>query len=732
MKTLRESRYVTFSLYLVVVVLVNLAAVTLFFRFDLTAGRVYSLSEASKKVIAAISEPLTVKVFFTRNLPAPYNGTERYLRDLLGEYSLYANRYFNYTFYDVSPEAGEAGAGQKDNQEEARSYGIYPVQIQHVENDEMKFKNAYMGLAIIHGDAVAEIPTITSTDGLEYRLTTTIQKLNNKISTLLSLPAPIRVKVFLSSSLTQVAPYIGVKELPHVATTVAEIVATLNKTHYGKLSYQLIDPSKEGREREVADRYKLMLLQWPDLPDGTLAKGRGVIGCVLEYGGKTQDIPLLNVMRIPILGTRYELVEKGRLEEAVKAGVESLIGINEKLGCLSGHGTLDMSGRPPMGSFDGRGGDDLSKFSALVSQVYSLEEVRLSDEPVPPQVRCLVIARPTEPFTDYELYQIDQMLMRGTNLAVFLEAFKEVNPSPQNPFGDGGTPTYLPIDTGLEKLLADYGVTVKKSYVMDEHCYRQEMPEQLGGGDRPIYFAPIIQQEFISKEFSFTSNIKGIVVPRVSPLELDERRLKEKALRAGQVLASSNRSWEMKEHITFNPLFISPPLEESAFKSMPIACVLEGEFESYFAGRPVPVKEAAGEEKEGMGATAPSREAAPLAPVEGEREPLTKSRPAKIFVMASSEMLGNNVLDDEGRSTNAMFVMNVIDYLSDRDDIVALRSREQRFNPLFETGPLLKTGIKTFNIVVLPLLVVLCGLVVWLRRIARRKELQMMFPEKRG
>lgn len=182
MATPRYEKYVKFGIYLLVLVLLNIAGLTLFFRWDLTANGIYSLSKTSKEVVSSLKEPLTIKVFFTRNLPAPHNNTERYLHDLLEEYALHANRNFNYKFYDVSPQEGDVGLQASENQQQANDYGISPVQIQVIEEDEVKFKRAYMGLVLIHGDMVEQIPTITTIDGLEYKLTTAIQKLNNKTS----------------------------------------------------------------------------------------------------------------------------------------------------------------------------------------------------------------------------------------------------------------------------------------------------------------------------------------------------------------------------------------------------------------------------------------------------------------------------------------------------------------------------------------------------------------------
>ena len=101
-------------IYLVVVVLINVAGITLFFRLDLTENNVYSISEASKQVVSTLSEPLTINVFFTKNLPAPHNHTEQYLHDLLHEYAIYANQHFNYRFYDVSPEEGGIDQSAKE------------------------------------------------------------------------------------------------------------------------------------------------------------------------------------------------------------------------------------------------------------------------------------------------------------------------------------------------------------------------------------------------------------------------------------------------------------------------------------------------------------------------------------------------------------------------------------------------------------------------------------------
>ena len=135
----RVATYTKFIVYLLVVVLINVAGITLFFRLDLTENRAYSLSQASKTVVKTLTEPLTISVFFTEDLDAPYNNLERYLHDLLEEYALSANRFFNYRFYNVSPDAEGMNPSAMENQRLAENYGIQPVQIQVVEEDEVRF-----------------------------------------------------------------------------------------------------------------------------------------------------------------------------------------------------------------------------------------------------------------------------------------------------------------------------------------------------------------------------------------------------------------------------------------------------------------------------------------------------------------------------------------------------------------------------------------------------------------
>ncbi len=717
-----KSRYIKFGIYIILIVLLNVAGLTLYLRADLTGNRVYSLSKVSRDVVSTLKEPLTINVFFTKNLPAPYNTVERYLKDLLEEYALSGNRYFNYRFYDVTSLEEGGSTRSSENQRLAADYGIQPVQIQAIEQDEVKIKKAYMGLAIVHGDMVEKVPTITSADGLEYKLTTAIMKANNKISALLKLEKPVEIKLYMSPSIREVAPYMGLNDLPELGNGINEIVTELNRTMYGKLSFSTVEPSGQDEIQALADDHGLMHLKWPDIPQSGVKAGSGVIGLVVDHGEQSMALPVLQVFRVPLFGTQYSLAAPEEIDEMISESVESLIGINESIGYLTGNGTLPLYGMP------GSQVEPATSFVQLLSRSYSLKQVDLGESGIPEGLKTVVIAGPTGGFSDYELYQIDQALMRGTNLALFVDSFQEIMPQQGSPYGQ--MPQYVPNDTGLEKLLEHYGVRVNKSIVMDENCFTQRSSRQYGGGEQKIYYAPIIQNRNINGELAAMANIKSMVGLAMSPLEIDEKRLAEGNISAKRLFSSSDRSWEMRDNVSLNPMFIRPPAGEHELRSYPLAYMLEGSFPSYFADKPVPERPAAPDEAAGDSGETPAPKA-DLSGFEGTSTLASSARPGKLFLVASSHLLRNNVLDAEGQSPNSAFIMNVLDVLNGREDVALMRSKVLSFNPLNDPQAQTKIFIKSLNIVGLPVLVVGFGLLVLLRRHVRKSRIELMFS-KRG
>ena len=152
---------------LVIILILNWVSQDLFIRFDLTDNKMFSLSDSSKSVVKKLNEKLTMKVYFSDDLPGEYGNNRRYLQDMVEEYASYSKN-IKYEFY--KPETDE------DLEEEAQSYGISPVQLQVIENDNLAIKKVYMGMVFLYADGRETIPVIQSA-GLEYNITTIIKRM---------------------------------------------------------------------------------------------------------------------------------------------------------------------------------------------------------------------------------------------------------------------------------------------------------------------------------------------------------------------------------------------------------------------------------------------------------------------------------------------------------------------------------------------------------------------------
>ena len=168
MSTQNKKSFLTYiGIVLTILVLLNIISRSLFFRWDLTENKMYSLSDSSKSVVEKIDDRLTMKVYFSDNLPGEYGNNRRYLQDILEEYAAYSDGNIHFEFYHTDDD--------EKMQEDAQKSGIQPVQLQVIENDNIEVKRVYMGMVFLYEDERETIPVIQTTTGLEYDISTKIK-----------------------------------------------------------------------------------------------------------------------------------------------------------------------------------------------------------------------------------------------------------------------------------------------------------------------------------------------------------------------------------------------------------------------------------------------------------------------------------------------------------------------------------------------------------------------------
>jgi gliding-associated putative ABC transporter substrate-binding component GldG len=170
-KSLKSHILIRTVLFAGIVVLVNVISIRVFGRIDLTAQGVYTLAQASKDLVGSLDDRVTVKAYFTEDLPAPYNSNRRATLDILNEYKAYSNGTLHFEFISPTGETGE---------QEAQQEGIAPVQVQVINDDRLEVKRGYMGLVMLYEDRKETIPVVQNLRSLEYDISSALKRLTTR------------------------------------------------------------------------------------------------------------------------------------------------------------------------------------------------------------------------------------------------------------------------------------------------------------------------------------------------------------------------------------------------------------------------------------------------------------------------------------------------------------------------------------------------------------------------
>ena len=125
-----------------------------------------------KNVVSNLDDLVTIKAYFTENLPPYLINVRRQVADLLEEYRAYANGNFQFEFIDPAADSTEATRVQR--------MGIPRVQMNVIEKDKQQVIQGYLGIAILYEDKNETIPVVQDTRTLEYDLTTAIKRISTK------------------------------------------------------------------------------------------------------------------------------------------------------------------------------------------------------------------------------------------------------------------------------------------------------------------------------------------------------------------------------------------------------------------------------------------------------------------------------------------------------------------------------------------------------------------------
>ncbi|NBP28405.1 MAG: hypothetical protein EBV23_02325 [Flavobacteriia bacterium] len=373
---------------------------------------------------------------------------------------------------------------------------------------------------------------------------------------------------------------------------------------------------------------------------------------------------------------------------------------------------------------------------AVLSPYFYLTTLTLGSEASYQELNDLdgiIVANPTQPFSDLDLYFLDQFVMNGGRLMVFMNTLQHQEDS----LGKNYFDHTLRKNIKLDRMMFDYGIRMHENYVFDRVCgYRKVQLKNTSSLSWPYY---VLSSPSLHP---ITRNIDPVYLPYPNELQLIERP----GVRLSKILTTSsnaNRSGiapqiSLMDFQVFgeNPLFIENP--DDPINKITLAAMAEGEIPSYFSNR-----ELADENSRSIESVAEMRKV----PKKFRIKKVKSSNDAKVFVVGNGTFLANEydsvfqggsyqyrpypafpfnalkyskIPDINGRPLiygNQEFIQNLVDYMLGDNSVLDIRSRQIELRQL-DQRKMMDEGnfIRYINLLIPFLLIALLGGVIFFLR----------------
>lgn len=171
---MKRSIIITAVTLVLALALINFLASRHFARLDLTQNRDYTLAPATKDILRHLKDVVTLRLYFTKDMPAQLLPFNRLVHDTIDEFRRVGGQNIRVEFVDP--------ASSEDTEREAVITGITPVQLNVQGQDKIEVAKVYIGMALLHGDRREVLPVVAYPQNLEYDLTSRILKLTREKS----------------------------------------------------------------------------------------------------------------------------------------------------------------------------------------------------------------------------------------------------------------------------------------------------------------------------------------------------------------------------------------------------------------------------------------------------------------------------------------------------------------------------------------------------------------------
>jgi len=459
-----------------------------------------------------------------------------------------------------------------------------------------------------------------------------------------SLGEPIQVKVYFTDGLPQ--PYGQLRQF------VEDSLMNYRDAANGNLGFEMIDPEDDPNIQASLQALNVPKVQVQVIEDDRAQVRQAYLAVVIEYLDKQEIIPVVQT------DAGFEYLITRKIKKVTGVGKQSI-------GVATGFGAKNLT--------------ELESLQQLLQDDYNFEEVDLSLDSVPLNLKALIVDGVDKQPSELFRYHLDQFRMTGDGVLVLAS-----NAEPQLQSGF----VVQAVDNDANAwLLNDLGVSLEPGLIMDQQATRITVNQQQAG----FAFRSAVDYPFISNVVKInrsavvTQGLESISMPFAAPLLWAEQG-------DGKDVLLTSSEWTA---VQSGPPFDVDPLVnlQVRFQGMDMApqalmFIQEGRMNSAFKASVV------GDSK----------------------QYIRRVEQGRLIVSGSSALLDNEFISGD----NTVLVLNMLDWLSHDEALIELRSKGVTQRPLATLDKQEKTFFKVVWIFALPLLLLILAGWRWLALRKRR------------
>ncbi len=445
---------------------------------------------------------------------------------------------------------------------------------------------------------------------------------------------------------------------------------------HGKLTFEFINPDEHPEWKS-----KLMALGIPQVQISGVSQDRFEVkniymGIVFYYQDKKEVIPVLKTIK----GLEYNI------SSIIKKLTETK---------LKTVGFLSMGGEsiPEAGA---------TKIAAALRKYRNVETVRLVKYlPIEKDVDLLVIVGPRMKYSEWTKYQIDQFIMKGKPVIFLIDKV----------LVDYQLFNAIKNTINVNDLLKKYGVEVTDKVIADLNNQRIAIDRQVGNFiihnmvNYPFY--PVFTN--LNKKFPFLVDFDALYFPIITQIKILDNSTTS-GTKIDWLFKSSKKSFLQGYPYYLTPLQNWKLSQFNSGKEYIAGVVIQGKLHSAFTLKDLPKLKDKNLAKEKH---KEKYEIFDLNKIKKNFIPSTDH--ARVVVISDADFIQDMLIDH----TMESFFMNLVDWCLDDTGLVNIRTKGMKIRPLKNVPEQEKFIFKLINIVGIPALLILFGIMV---RIWKRKE----------